>query len=269
MKLSDRPGILIGYRRLAALAVGCLLCCSSAAGHDWREDGLEALRPNYSDASVAFLPQQQLGTPPADSLPVQPMPADPDPDATPIDQAQPLAENPLTQSYGEWLEASGYKRIPRVREGRLVLPSLEAPTIATDQIGNGRLPEGIRYDKPAPVRPLPETSAYRGTTSWTPAYWAAANTFSNPRYFEDRMLERHGHEICPAMTPVLSGVRFFTQIGMLPYLMTVTPPCECESTLGYFRSGTCAPGLKQRPPFQYDAVLVEAAAAAGFVLLIP
>ena len=117
---------------------------------------------------------------------------------------------------------------------------------------------------------LPEDSVGRGENwSWSVSNWAASNNFSHPRYFEDRMLERHGHERFPLMTPICGGARFFTTIPMLPYLMTVRPPCECESTLGYYRSGSCTPGLWQRPPLERNAVLVESAVVSGLIIAFP
>ncbi len=160
--------------------------------------------------------------------------------------------------------------LPQVIDGKLTLPPLAAVSIATDTIGNGRAPEGFRGGKPSPARPLPEDASSRGLDwNWSVANWAAANTFSHPRYFEDRMLERHGHERFPYLQPFASGARFFTTVPMLPYLMTVRHPCDCESTLGYYRSGSCAPVMLQRPPLDRRAVLVEAGTVAGLIVAFP
>ncbi len=92
--------------------------------------------------------------------------------------------------------------------------------------------------------------------------FAAANTFSHPRYFEDRMLERHGHERFPYLQPMVSGAKFFGTFPMLPYLMTVSPPADIEYQLGYFRPGTAVYPYIQRPPYQRDAVIVQGSAIA-------
>jgi hypothetical protein len=162
------------------------------------------------------------------------------------------------------------ERVPLVDDGRFVLPTLIAATTETKDIGNGRTPEGFRAGEQSPTRLLPESAQQRQDT-WqrTVGQWAAANTFSHPRYFEDRMLERHGHERCHYLQPLVSGARFFSQIPMLPYLATVRPPCDCEYTLGYYRSGSCAPPLLQRPPYERTAVAVEAAAIAGAIIAFP
>jgi len=162
------------------------------------------------------------------------------------------------------------ERLPTVSGGRLALPTIAALTIDTGEIGNGSTPKEFRSDADTPQTDLPE-SGYVRDQQWTSSQYqfTAANTFSNPRYFEDRMLERHGYERFPYLQPFLSGARFFGTIPMLPYLMTIQNPCECESQLGYFRPGSCVAPYIQRPPYQRDAVLVEGAAIAGGIIAIP
>ncbi|TWU43900.1 hypothetical protein Q31b_14320 [Novipirellula aureliae] len=161
-------------------------------------------------------------------------------------------------------------RQPEVVSGRFILPDLSAATTNTTDIGNGKTPDGFRGDSPAPLEPLPESGVDRpGSWTWSMRTWAAPNTFSYPRYFEDRMLERHGHERCPHWTPLLAGARFFGTVPLLPYLATVQHPCECEYTLGYYRSGNCVPAYLQRPPYERKAVIAEAAAITAGVLIIP
>ena len=168
-------------------------------------------------------------------------------------------------------QVSNKERIAKTEGGRFVLPKLKAPSIATDQIGNGRVPKGFRGENPALPRLLPESGSQRGAGNWPwmGTRWAAANTFSHPRYFEDRMLERHGQERFPLAQPLVSGARFFATVPMLPYLMTVRPPCDYEYTLGYFRTGSCTPAVYQRPPFHAGATAVEAAAIAAGIAALP
>lgn len=163
------------------------------------------------------------------------------------------------------------ERLPEVVNGRFIVPPLEAPTIATDKIGTGKTPEGFRKSESAQTSLMPESGVQRGLPwEWQTFSWAAANTFSHPRYFEDRMLERHGHEWChPCLQPVTSGLRFFGTTAILPYLMTVSRPYECESTLGYFRSGTCVPAYRQRPPFSRKAAVVQGLSMGTGVAILP
>lgn len=164
----------------------------------------------------------------------------------------------------------GQERLPRVTNEQLALPPIMAATTDVSKIGGGRTPKEFRAAENAPITDLPE-SGHDRDSQWTASQYqfAAADTFSHPRYFEDRMLERHGHERFPALQPMVSGARFFATFPMLPYLMTVRPPCECESQLGYFRPGDCVYPYLQRPPYQRDAVIVEGAAIAAGVLAIP
>ena len=162
------------------------------------------------------------------------------------------------------------ERLPMVKDGRLTLPTLTALTIGTTDIGNGSTPKEFRKESETPQNDLPESGHDRAHQWVSSTYqFTAANTFSHPRYFEDRMLERHGYERFPYLQPFVSGARFFGTVPMLPYLMTIQNPCEFESQLGYFRPGSCVAPYIQRPPYQRDAVVVEAAAIAGGIIAIP
>lgn len=178
-------------------------------------------------------------------------------------------ENP-SSSQQSIMSEPDTSRQPRVVGGRFVLPEMIAPSLETTNIGNGRTPEGYLGGEPSRTELLPESPQDRGETwNWTVGHWAAADTFSHPRYFEDRMLERHGHERHPHLQPFVSGARFFATVPMLPYLMTVRDPFDCESTLGYYRSGSCAPVMLQRPPYERRAAIGEAAAIAGAIIALP
>ena len=161
-------------------------------------------------------------------------------------------------------------RQPSYESGRFVLPSLMALTTDVTDIGNGRQAEDFHGDEQAPLIGLPESLFDRGLPGgYTVRNWAAPNTFSHPRYFEDRMLERHGHERFACVQPFASGFRFFATIPMLPYLAVVREPCDCEYTLGYYRSGSCAPKMLQRPPYERRAVIAEALTIAGASAALP
>ncbi|MEX0824736.1 MAG: hypothetical protein WD119_01140 [Pirellulaceae bacterium] len=160
----------------------------------------------------------------------------------------------------------GNQRYAVREDGQLVLPDLTAPTTSLEKVGSGSVPAAMKEEGPAAIRPIPEGPDREGMWGLTTYNWHAPNTFSNPRYFEDAMLERHGHERFPVLQPAVSGFRFFSTVPMLPYLMTVRPPCDTEYTLGFYRPGSRAPGLLQRPPYERKAVLVEAAAVLPFAL---
>ncbi|MDV6033695.1 MAG: hypothetical protein F9B45_27100 [Phycisphaera sp. RhM] len=152
-------------------------------------------------------------------------------------------------------------RQTQIADGKLVLPPIAALTTDTSEIGNGEVPLGFRQGETVPLIPLPESGIDRGLPwQWTARHWAAPNTFSHPLYFEDRMLERHGHQRYPCLQPLVSGGRFLAQAVSLPYLTAITPPSECQYSLGYYRAGSCVPALKQRPPYQRKAVVSQATA---------
>lgn len=158
--------------------------------------------------------------------------------------------------------------LPEIVNGRFQMPPLVAPSINTDDVGNGRTPEGFRSEVDRPLRLLPEDGSEH-SQFWIFAHWSAPNTYSYPLYFEDRMLERHGHERFGVLQPMASGVRFFATVPMLPYLTAISHPCDCQYTLGYFRPGSCAPKMYQRPPWDRRAVIAESAAVATGIIAVP
>lgn len=97
-------------------------------------------------------------------------------------------------------------------------------------------------------------------TPWTICY--------RPLYFEDIKLERYGANVGYLQTG-LSGAQFFSTIAGLPYKMTVRPPRTCQCSNGFSRPGDCPlPGYGHRE-FRWDASLVEAAAVAAVVYILP
>jgi|GEM_PF-1121541 len=165
----------------------------------------------------------------------------------------------------------GSERLPTIVEGgRLTLPPIATATTATSVIGNGSLPISYTGSEGTAEEVLREQINQRDAMWALSRYeFAAANTFSHPLYFEDVMLERHGHERFPKLTPMISGTRFFATVPMLPYLMTVRPACDCEYKMGHFRVGDCVYPYIQRPPYERNAVIVEAAAIAGASIALP
>lgn len=164
----------------------------------------------------------------------------------------------------------GEDRTAVIEGKKLIIPALIAPTTDVSQIGNRNLPKDFGGENLTARIPLPEGFADR-EPEWalTAYFWQAPNTFSHPLYFEEVMLERHGHERYRALQPMISGAKFFATLPMLPYLMTVQPACDFDYHLGYFRPGSCAPPLLQRPPYERRAAINQAAATAGAFLAIP
>lgn len=182
-----------------------------------------------------------------------------------------LGPNAEAQQLGSEVMQSGIEAgLPDVVDGQITVPPLAAPTIDTSEIGNGRMPEGYRGGEAKSELLLPESGGERAAGwNWSVANWQAANTFSHPRYFEDRMLERHGHQKFGILQPFAAGSRFFATVPMLPYLAALRDPCDCEYTLGYYRAGSRTAGMMQRPPYDRRAMIMEGLTVAGAIVAFP
>ncbi|MBX3444227.1 MAG: hypothetical protein KF774_17625 [Planctomyces sp.] len=99
--------------------------------------------------------------------------------------------------------------------------------------------------------------------------WAASNLYYHPLYFEDFALERYGHVAPDALQPLLSVGKFGVQLAGLPYQMVINPPLRCESPLGYYRPGECAPRKCYQIPLNVKAGAVTAGVYTGMALIIP
>jgi len=139
--------------------------------------------------------------------------------------------------------------------------------ISTKPIGTGVLPENTAAKRAAPSTSLLD-GQLRGIVSQQ-VNWRPANVCHLPLYFEDAMLERHGHVRWGCAQPIVSGAKFLTTIPLLPYITTLQPPCEPRYTLGHFRPGSCAPALKDHLPWDRRAATVEVVSLGAFFLAAP
>ncbi len=90
-----------------------------------------------------------------------------------------------------------------------------------------------------------------------------------PLYFEEVALERYGDRAPCCLQPAVSGVRFFSNVALLPYKMRVRPPRSFVCSNGFSRVGDCPlPGYGECV-WRWDAVAVEMAAVTGFVFILP
>lgn len=192
--------------------------------------------------------EKQLG----DQPPLDPIPAKLD--AAKLDDPAKIEESPS---------------IPRSKEP-LRVGSLSIPNTSIVGIGTGTTPEDATDGRlPDPI-PLPYGPDREAGWSVKTKHWVAPVYCHQPTYYEDVMLEHHGHERCAVLQPVLSGARFYTGIFFTPYLATLRPPLQDIPSTGHYRPGSCAPALRQRAPYDPTAMKVQAAAtAAGVVALQP
>ncbi|TVP95265.1 MAG: hypothetical protein EA381_19220 [Planctomycetaceae bacterium] len=224
-------------------------------------------------------PQQRVAQTPGPQTPRLPTPSASAGSGTADDRAReqlprgaaaPVDPAAVSRLSGESI-FGGVESLPRANDGgRIELPPIRAVTIATEKIGNGSLPEPSTGRVTAPGEPLAEQveNRYPGW-GWSLYQFAAANNFSHPLYFEDVMLERHGHERFPLLQPFVSGGRFLATVPMLPYLMTVRAPWHHEYTLGHHRAGSRVYPFLQRPPYVQKAAIVEGLSIAGGAIAVP
>jgi len=99
--------------------------------------------------------------------------------------------------------------------------------------------------------------------------WKASGACNKPLYFEDVSLERYGHEWGPVVQPVVSTVRFFGDLAVLPYKMGIHPPNECQHPLGYYRPGSCAPWSIRPVPLSMRGAVTQAAFVTGTAFTLP
>ena len=102
--------------------------------------------------------------------------------------------------------------------------------------------------------------------NWSPTTftWKATGQCHKPLYFEDVQLERYGHSWNPVLEPFVSAGHFFVSVPLLPYKMGLTPPGECQYTLGYYRPGDCAPYMIEPIPLSIRAGVSQALGATVF-----
>lgn len=131
---------------------------------------------------------------------------------------------------------------------------------------------GLLPNDTAALRASPSTSLLDGQSRGIVAKqvnWRPANICHLPLYFEDAMLERHGHVRWGCAQPLASGVKFLSTLPLLPYITTLHPKCEPRYTLGHFRPGSCAPALKDHLPWDQRAAVVETVSLGAFFWAAP
>jgi hypothetical protein len=107
-------------------------------------------------------------------------------------------------------------------EGQLALPKSIAAKIYSEY---GTIRYGIMPVQPV-VIPAPAL--------------ARAEFCHLPLYFEDAKLERYGQSV-RILQPIVSGVRFFATVPVLPLKMVVEPPRQCTTYRYPYEAGRCAP----------------------------
>ncbi len=148
----------------------------------------------------------------------------------------------------------------------IVLPPLYAPNLVLD----GKLPDDLVEGRLPPMQSLPYgPDRTYGLLSFEKT-WTAPVFCHQPLYFEDTMLERHGHERFPMLTPMISGARFYTSIFTMPYLAYLRRPLQDYPSTGHFRPGSAAPAIRERAPYDKNALRFQIlTTGAAFVAAQP
>lgn len=193
----------------------------------------------------------------------------------------------LLLTLGGW----GFLTAAGIAQQQLALPDAPPPPLKPRGIVVPYSEEQLRAALKPRIGKLPDTRLSKGLTppdaarrvlesrvgvtarrrGWQPTsfHWAASETWHHPLYFEDVMLERHGHSAHPAVQPLVSGTRYFLTYPTLAYKLALDAPRKQLSTLGHYRPGSPAPHVFQLSRFQWDAAVAEAGAWVGLVLLVP
>lgn len=147
--------------------------------------------------------------------------------------------------------------------------STEIRVVSTDIAGVGMSfkPEGKTSAAMAAETMLPDGTA-RGA-SYKQVNWKPSMVFHHPLYFEEAMLERHGHDRFGLLQPLASGARFYTTIALYPYLQSLRKPSECVYALGNRRPGTCVPKLRDSLPWDKKAAATQVIATGGLFWAAP
>ena len=189
-------------------------------------------------------------------------PSDAQEQASPVEQSTEPVDTTLNDSKIDDLPSISKSKEP------LRVKALKTPNTSISGIGTGSTPEDATEGRlPAPMS-LPFGPDREPGWSVKTKHWVAPAYCHQPTYYEDVMLEHHGHERCPPLQPLLSGARFYTGIFFTPYLAYMRPPLRDIPNTGNYRPGSCAPGIRQRAPYDAGAIKVQALSTASGVLAL-
>lgn len=103
---------------------------------------------------------------------------------------------------------------------------------------------------------------------WHQAGSTAADFCYQPLYWEEINLERHGVS-GGRLQPLISGVRFFGKVPLMPYKMTLMPPAQHFKKSSIYPAGLPAPWVNESYEFSKKAGLVEGLSVGALFLIFP
>ena len=105
--------------------------------------------------------------------------------------------------------------------------------------------------------------------------WPEMHTYAEPNYvcyqrlyFEQKNFERYGWDLGP-ITPVMSAMAFWVDVGLLPYHWGTDPFRHYECSAGYCLPGDPVPLMLYPPDLSVTGALAEAATIAALVAIFP
>jgi hypothetical protein len=168
-----------------------------------------------------------------------------------------------------WADENSGPQVQPSSLGTLRVPPLTIPNTSVVGLGQSVPKNLVEGRLPDPIS-LPYGPDREGGWSLTSKEWIAPVYYHQPTYYEDMMLEQHGHERCPPLQPFVSGARFYSGLFFTPYLACLHPPLRDTSSAGKYRPGTIAPGLRQRAPHDTRALGTQLlTTGAGAALIHP
>ena len=141
-----------------------------------------------------------------------------------------------------------------------------AINVSTEGVGNGKTPDSEQSLGDDAI-PLPVGFSRMSVSKMV--HWNAAQVTHNPLYYEDPMLERHGHSRWGYFEPFASAARFYSKLAIKPYLIALQHPHDCVYALGDYRPGSCAPVLKSHLPYDYHAAVTQGVSSGLYFWAMP
>jgi hypothetical protein len=171
--------------------------------------------------------------------------------------------------YLEEESPQGDQLVDTQTKNAITLAPLATPNTSIEGVGTGIRPEDVTLHRLPPAQPIPNGETRDGSWGLQSKPWVPGGFCHQPLYFEDPMLERHGHVRFPHLQSAVSGVRFFGTVPVLPYLATLRHPFDDVHTLGAYRPGTAAPALRYRAHYDPVALRNQFIATAGTAVAVP
>ena len=87
-------------------------------------------------------------------------------------------------------------------------------------------------------------------------------------YFEQKNLERYGWSLGP-LTPVISSLKFFTDVEFLPYKFAAFPWQRYDCSAGYCLPGDPVPLRLYPPEISATGFAAEASVVVALIAILP